>query len=171
MSQIKQLSPKEGVTLLAYLLPKVEYSFIRVERWGQGNFLFGRPKYIGEINLNEQLPEGNWQLLGTPEQITEEVWQTLLPTFVCAPFRNRYINFLDIEGDLLTSATKSGTSFLQANELYSKNPLAGIFMPRPTERQEKDLGSVLGDVMYQDLRDRFLEAEANTGTWVILQRV
>lgn len=167
MEQYKIIQPKEGVTLLVVkITEECAKHHIGINQNGTRLFLWDGK------GLCTHLPFP-CKLLGISTDVPEEVWQTLLPTFVCAPFRNRYINFLDIEGDLLTSAIKSGMSFLQANEVYSVNPYGEM----PIRRTP-----FMGKGQYTEDQLEFIEehkkefnqwqrAEANTGTWVILQRV
>ena len=78
MSQIKQLQPKEGVTLLAVKVPEGAHSF-DVDRNPllKNEQLFFRAEFMGLPNVTRcrDLPEGNWQLLGKATEIPEEDWQ------------------------------------------------------------------------------------------------
>lgn len=149
MSEIKQIDTGK-CRLLAVMVPEGATYFDMVNALKHPQLRTIHPEHGGWW-YSEELPEGKYKLLGIATEIPESVWQTLLPVFVCAPLRNRYINFLDVYSDLLTSAVKSGTSFLQANEVYSINPLA--FDPTGITTSE------------------WAHNEANTGTWVLLKQI
>jgi len=67
---------------------------------------------------------------------------------------------------------ESFESLLRANKIYQVNPFAGMFTPRLADRSiSGDLGSVLGDLIYNDLRDEWKQAEEFVGNWICLIKV
>lgn len=69
--------------------------------------------------------EGNWQLLGRLPDITEEQWKCVVD-FHDKPegyFRNYIYHTIQAPHIWKKSATDSGISLLQANEIYFENPI------------------------------------------------
>lgn len=153
MSQIKELQPKEGVTLLAVKVEPDSYEFsIR------NGVLMARitPKTHSETTL----PEGNWQLLGKATEIPEEVWQGIVSKVIVNG--DTYYGYIDDNRELHTfdTATEAGISFLVKYEVYGANPYI-----KPCHLTAPD-NEIYGDVFF-----KWQQAQSNTGTWVMLQRV
>lgn len=151
MSQIKQLQPKEGVALLAVKVPEGAWKFSITS--GDNNLHYK----IGTIRHIYDLPEGNWRLLGIATDIPEEVWKGIV---------HKQSTFGDYyyvsNGKSFETATEAAMSFLEANEVYSVNPLGDEPKDRP------DLG--LYTKIIREKHMMWQQAEANTGTWVILAK-
>jgi len=146
---IKQLQPKEGVTLLAWLAPEGAYDFKLLD----GYLSYIIKKYFAILNEVVKLPF-ECKLLGIATEIPEEVWQTLM----CD----------DNEGadpdNPFQTAKESGLSFLHTNEVYSEKP-------DDCQNQWCDGGKIdmgYNEYLFCELCEK---AESNTGTWVILQLI
>lgn len=165
MNNIKQLHPKERVTLLAVKVPDGAYNF-EVTNSPDGSL--SMLEFYSDEAWDQyiDLPKGNWQLLGTPDQITEDVWSGIVEARW-----DYYKNYLTPKDGnvgnynrlVCKTATESAISFLEANEVYAINPYGerpdGLDpMTWESESYEKDL-------------ELWQQAEDNTGTWVILLRV
>lgn len=110
---IKQLQPKEGVTIATVLLPDGAKDFIIVDGFLYYYMYDGTYQWI-------KIPF-ECKLLGTLDQITEDVWQTLIEMqLVDDRFGGlKYPNFnLKSKPHLsFDTATEAGMSFLEANEI------------------------------------------------------
>lgn len=158
MSQIKQLNPRDGITLLAVkITEECAKHHIGINPNGTRLFLWDGK------GLCTHLPFP-CKLLGISTEIPEEVWQGIMPKG-----QVRYKDF--VGGYLFKKATDAAMSMLAAHEMYSKNPLAGIFRPHSGEPDPANLGEVLVSAIYEDLREEYFKYEANTGTWIILKQI
>lgn len=164
MSQIKQLQPRPDITLLAVKVSEgaTEYdlSGLDLRLWYyQGNAL-------SKIECFE-LPF-ECKLLGTLDQITEEIWQTLIEMqLVDARFGGlKYPNFnLKSKPHLsFDTATESAISFLEANEVYSVNPLG----KKPPVHEDILAFASLNE--FDCAVQKWQQAQSNTGTWIILMK-
>lgn len=113
-----------------------------------------------------KLPPGKWTPLGIDTELTEEDFDPLVDHAM-----GTYLNYLTDKYELDTSK-EAFESLMQANSLYSVNPYE-----QPTF--EYDFGDE-GPTDYLlesanndfDLRmNQWQQAEANTGTWLILKRL
>lgn len=142
MHNIKILHPKEGVTIAAVKVPDGAHNFDIV-----GSLLWFRHQEKGQLrkfsNLN--IPEGNWQILGFSDQLREEQCAELFPHSVLTKMHDLYRTVLD--------------KFLEANGVYSKNPYG-----------EKPVNKDFYWGYLSDL-EQWQEAEANTGSWIILKKM
>lgn len=113
MSQIKELKPRPGITLLAVKLPEgAMLPYIHRNR-----LLFDLPKCECDMI---KLPEGNWQLLGIATEIPEEVWQGIVESrwdyyknYLC-PKDGNVGNYKRL---VCITATESAMSFLSAHDI------------------------------------------------------
>ena len=105
-----------------------------------------------EIKISDD-SRRTFKILGKATELTEEQLKLIIPdTFR----RRRFSHFQDI---------------LEAQGCYSVNPYAGIFRPHLSTPEKGNLGEIIAGVIYNDVKQLFLEAEANTGTWLILQKL
>jgi hypothetical protein len=150
MSEIKQVSTGKAELLLV----KVP------EGWKLSgttpNFLYFYP------SKSIKLPEGNWQIVGISDQLTEEQCREL---FVKGG--NESIGELYKFNDLFyAEAIKAGAALLKANDCYTVNPYG-----------EKPELSYTGDNCEDDVVDYIhklylhTKAEAHTGSWLFLKRL
>lgn len=114
-------------------------------------------KSCGFVELELKITR-NYQLLGIAHELTEEVWDTLVDK---KPDVNSIEYFEDYSGKGwgLDTATASGLSLLEANEVYAVNPYE--------DKEESDDGNFFGlvdAVMHR-------QAQQNTGKWVLLKKV
>ncbi|WP_407430598.1 hypothetical protein [Arcticibacter sp.] len=156
MSQIKQLIPKPGTVILAVNLPEWACKFSVTSGDNNLHYKIGTTRHI------YNLPDGQLELLGKPSDIPEEVCRSL--------FRNKDGYGLSVELPAPNNRTAyfSGkdalSAFLKANEVYSVNPICWV---NPSSKaihfdSEKDRKAAI--VKWQ-------QAEANTGTWVLLLKI
>lgn len=114
MNNIKQLQPKEGVTLLAVLWPG-EASELCMPKIGMVDLYFHNKSGVEEDYISVNIPLGPWQLLGTPDQITEDQCSGLFKgkdgygLSVELPAPNNRVAYFDRKEAL--------KSFLEANEV------------------------------------------------------
>ncbi|SFE55466.1 hypothetical protein SAMN03003324_00876 [Pedobacter antarcticus] len=176
---IKELKTEkfEGLAVLVadgYYCAEIES--VPEEKFFQLNFLLDNTDeesgFFGDpVVWSIELPF-DCKILGKATDLTE---------YECAgivqPLWNGFMNYLLINEPvgnykrLVKETTKeSFDSLMQSLGCYPVNPFAGIFTPR-IAKDKKDLGSVLGEVIYNDMRELWKEAEANTGTWLILQKL
>lgn len=154
---IKQLQPKEGVTLLGVKWPE-EASDLCMPKIGMVDLYFHNKSGVEEDYISVNIPSGPWQLLGIATEIPEEVWQGIMATVKRSVFGytlDVYEDFKCPEASFNT-ATGSAMSFLEANKVYNVNPLG----ERPS--------IINHDVWYSE--EDWKQAQANIGTWVILMK-
>lgn len=173
---IKEFKTSKG-EFIAILIPNIKYSFVRIEKWAQGDILHGSPKMIGEPKLNTLLPKGDYQIIGLSNQITEKRAKE-----ICS---KQYF----YTGGVKISA-KSLDIFkglMESIKCYSFNPVG----QKPNEEDYKLTGrneqewkmidedrrglkptwaSVLMS-NYTDKLSKWKEAEENTGSWLILKKI
>ena len=155
MSQIKQLQPKEGVTLLSWLTPDDFREFAGLV--GDHLYYWGKLHTRADYPYSVKLPFSDVEYLGKATEIPEEVWQGIVDRM--GPYKNYLLSDDEFEDYSFKTATESAMSFLEANEVYSVNPLNP-----PIERLQYGGGYA----MRQSEVDEYEKAEANTGTWLIL---
>lgn len=120
------------------------------------------------------LPDGDWNILGIAHELTEDVWDTLIKNdggylFDNDPnFYNSYPDFelLDHPFDSASfrTATESGLSLLEANEVYAVNPYG--------EDEPEDIEHL--GAFTQMMRQRHREwkkCQQTTGKWVLLKKI
>lgn len=173
MSQIKQLHPKEGVTLLAVKVPEGAYDFAyhRADWQNEYNVIeWKQPlEVIGSFHKNQGAyvidDEFDYKVLGIIKDIKEKTWQTIMPdpeiigevddgAYRIEEFYG-YTDYIN-EENAFDTATESAMSLLEKHGVYSKNPI-----PVPQFNGDYD----------KDWVYAYEQAQANTGTWVILQRI
>lgn len=173
MNNIKELHPKEGVVLLAVKVPDGAYDFVYYEsdchtefnviEWKEplqkiGSFVKSEGGYIIDDDFD-------YMILGTPDQITEEVWQGIMLCDLIGGIGGvggqwLYPDYQRSNCDGFEKATESAMSFLEANEVYSVNPKL-----HPADIETMSIEH------YIRLEDNWNKAEANTGTWVLLLKL
>lgn len=113
--------------------------------------------YADGKNKYTKLPQGNWQLLGRLPDITENEWKVVVDDY-----DNGYFYYPDGYKDTCDTATESGLSLLQANEVYFDNPFGDE--PKITSGEYDDNG--FGDIdKYQFKRDLKSWQEAQSKVW------
>lgn len=116
------------------------------------------------------LPPGNWQIVGNPFELSEQESRCIVQE-IDHPYDYQYIDY-EYPGKLYLTAKRSMQSLLGHLKIYQTNPFAGIFAPRLVNASDlNDIGSVLIDAIYHDLRDRWKEAEERTGSFVLLKKI
>jgi hypothetical protein len=177
MSEIKQISTgkAEVLAIKTTVTPKNPH-FNTV---GNKMFLtyFTRNSY-GWDQHNAEIPPSIYKILGLSNALTEEQCRELITPEIVAELDNghgvqEYFGFIDFtdEDNAFDTAKESLNSLMRVNECFTVNPYAGIFTPRLPHQDAGDLGQIIGDVIYNDMKELFMQAEANTGSWLILKRL
>lgn len=139
--------------LIAVKVPDGTYGFSTERRtgnrmhltWLEERLLY--PKGSLEILDATELPKGDWSLLGIAHDLTEEVWESVLP-------KARMLYF--------DTATESGLSLLEANEIYAVNPYGW---------HEPECGNTCSCVAGCYENARWNKAQQNVGKWVMLKKI
>jgi hypothetical protein len=165
MSEIKQISTGKA-ELLIVKVPEgaANFAYLPVNEMLQYDIPVN---YVSLIKL----PQGNWQIVGISDQLTEEQCAELMQSESMVIDNSGNTTLYLSPVDYHATAKEAFASLMQSNECYTLNPYAGMFTPRPPQEDTGDLGKIIGDVIYNDMRDLFLAAEANTGTWLVLKRI
>jgi len=110
------------------------------------------------------LPQGNWQILGLSTELTDEQW-----IIIVEPLWNGFKNYLLVNEPVgnykrlvKETAKRSGESLLEANEVYSTNPIS--------DEKPKPESYVVHEEWLIDCA-RWEEAKENVGSWLILKQV
>lgn len=159
MSQIKELQPRPGITLLAVKVPEGAKN-IEVTNSPDGS-LSMLEFYCAEFwDQYIDLPKGPWQLLGIPTEIPEEVWQGIM---------HKQSTFGDYyyvgNGRSFKTATEAAMSFLASHDVYSVNP----YMKPDIQYYMSD--SAFTTRNYHEKLEQWQQAQENTGTRVILRKL
>lgn len=108
---------------------------------------FGPLNTVGRMT---KIPKGNYQLLGIAHELTEEVWDSVLPEA-----RRLYFDTPSI----------SGLSLLEVNEVYAVNPYG---------EESRSYSEVMDGADVFELKedmDNWTKAQQNVGTWVLLKKI
>jgi hypothetical protein len=159
MTQIKLLHPKEGVTIAAIKVDPDEYDFSL--NYNSSGLLSQNDESEAPFPHVYWLPQGPWQILGLSDQLSEEQWRELVHKQ--STFGDYYYVANNRSFD---TATEAGLSFLEANGVYSKNPLGD-----EPEMKYKNTSCENDIVDYRYDYYQWEQAQANTGSWLILKRV
>lgn len=168
MSQIKELQPKEGVTLLAIKtegVPKNPHFYTVGDKMFLVYFIKNGD---GWKQINVELPPSLYKILGISTEIPESVWQGIVKKAVYLDAYSHsspipcYKGYVD--NVWKWTATESAMSLLEKHEVYSVNPYSGIW-PRSLDSPPCSLA------IQDHMRKLFLTAKAKTGTHLILQQI
>jgi hypothetical protein len=112
------------------------------------------------------LPPGKWKILGKLDELTDQDKEMVCPC-VKRVWGQSYCDYTkptEVGYHYVGTLAESFQSFLDANKLYSVNPLGE--KPMKTDDYEFDGGSE----KYQMEIDEWEESESNTGDWLIILR-
>lgn len=168
MNEFKQLHPKEGIELLAVKVPEGASLFKVTDRLEfdelDQNSGMQMPDYI-------MLPEGNWQIVGISDQLTEEQCREVMPVSYL-PFPNFDPIGFEVNDELGTTiyntAKEAFESLMQSERCYSENP----YGPDLCEHNRQCYDSCQGSCWTRaDIdSEEWQAAEANTGSWLIIKK-
>ena len=113
------------------------------------------------------LPNGDWQLIATVKEITEQqakkIVERVSNRFI---FGSAFENYLDDES-FFETALASFHSWLKANNIYSENPY-GEKMPEPIHKR-----TINGQLYLENEKEisRWFTIQERTGNFVILKQL
>lgn len=131
-------------------------------RWIEGKDVLQQLRIaVYGSTIDIELPDGNWEELGVAHELTEEVWDSVLPSYSIQDEFD-YMRYDNLE--FCETATESGLSLLRANECYAVNPYG-----RDEPEGIKHIG-VFAQLMRQKHK-LWNEAQQNTGKWILLRKL
>jgi hypothetical protein len=131
----------------------LNYQFGRNSSYTHGGFLLWYKDFGGRKNYPK---EGELHIIGIATQLTEEQCTEIVSLF-SSPYLGgkKYVSYHNM--NLYESAKDSFASLMQSLGCYSVNPYT-----HPSK---------LSPIGYNKNKQKWQEAQANTGTWLIIQKI